>query len=75
MLDLVIGITALVALIAGKRIWSPWFKSTADDAQLWAEEKRNEQQESIKSVYDERKTIIDKNERWFKIEDIENLAK
>lgn len=76
MVEFAIGIGLLIAMIASKRIWGAWIKSSANGALVWALDKENEQQHELKKVYDDRENIIkSQDDKWIKVEDIEALAK
>ena len=74
MIDLGIFIALMVGLIATRKIWNAYVKQKTEDVHLAIESAKNEQQAEMKRVLDERTSIISRNGKWIKLDDIEALT-
>lgn len=73
MIDLGIFIALMVGLMATRKIWNAYVKQKTEDVHLAIESARNEQQAEMKRVLDERTTIISRNGKWIKLDDINDI--
>lgn len=73
MIDLGIFIALMVGLMATRKIWNAYVKQKTEDVHLAIESAKNEQQAEMKRVLDERITIISRNGKWIKLDDINDI--
>ena len=74
MIDLGIFIALMVGLMATRKIWNAYVQQKTEDVHLAIESAKNEQQAEMKRVLDERTSIISRNGKWIKLDDIEALT-
>ena len=73
MIDLGIFIALMIGLMATRKIWNAYVKQKTEDVHLAIESAKNEQQAEMKRVLDERTSIISRNGKWIKLDDINDI--